>query len=70
MESDHGLEKNLGIRLELEFKSMEPDWIRTPKKVTPLISATNTYINTIKTDIISATSVLDRVIRTHLKELS
>ena len=70
MESDHGLEKILGIRLELEFKSMEPDWIRTPKKVTPLISATNTYINTIKTNIISATSVLDRVIRTHLKELS
>ena len=40
MESDHGLEKILGVGLELEFKSIEPDWIRTPKKVTPLISAT------------------------------
>ena len=39
MESDHGLEKILGVRLELEFKSIEPDWIRTPKKVTLLISA-------------------------------
>ena len=38
LESDHDLEKILGVRLELEFKSMEPDWIRTPKKVTPLIS--------------------------------
>ena len=40
MESDHGLEKILGVGLELEFKSMEPDWIQTPKKVTPLISGT------------------------------
>ena len=31
--------------MELEFKSMEPDWIRTPKKVTPLISGVNTVIN-------------------------
>ena len=38
MELDHGLEKILGVGLELEFKSMEPNWIRTPKKVTPLIS--------------------------------
>ena len=38
MESDHGLEKILGVGSELEFKSMKPDWIRTPKKVTPLIS--------------------------------
>ena len=38
MESDHGLEKILGVGLELEFKSMESDWIRTPKEVTPLIS--------------------------------
>ena len=38
MESDHGLEKILGVGLELEFKSMEPDWIWTPKKVTSLIS--------------------------------
>ena len=39
MESDHGLDKILGVGLELEFKSIEPDWIRTPKKVTPLISS-------------------------------
>ena len=38
MESDRGLEKIFGVGLELEFKSMEPDWIRTPKKVTLLIS--------------------------------
>ena len=41
MESDHGLENILGVVLELDFKSMEPDWIRTPKKVTPLISGVN-----------------------------
>ena len=34
---------------------------------TIFMKATNTY--TIKTNIIPATSVLDRVIRTHLKEL-
>ena len=34
---------------------------------TIFMQATNTY--TIKTNIIPATSVLDRVIRTHLKEL-
>ena len=33
---------------------------------TILLQATNTY--TIKTNIIPATSVLDRVIRTHLEE--
>ena len=33
---------------------------------TIFMQATNTY--TIKTNIISATSVLDRVIRTHLKK--
>ena len=38
MIKNHGLEKILGVGLELEFKSMEPDWIRTPEKVTPLIS--------------------------------
>ena len=38
LESDHGLEKIVGVGLELEFKSMEPDWIWTPKKVTPLVS--------------------------------
>ena len=38
MESDHDLEKILGVGFELEFKSMEPDWIRTLKRVTPLIS--------------------------------
>ena len=32
MESDHGLEKILGVRLELEFKSIKLDWIWTPKK--------------------------------------
>ena len=30
MESDHGLEKILGVGLELEFKSMDPD--SNPKK--------------------------------------
>ena len=43
MESDHGLEKILGVGLELEFKSMESDWIGTLKKVTPLISAKQWY---------------------------
>ena len=38
MESDHDFKKIFGVGLELEFKSMEPDWIRTPKKVSPLIS--------------------------------
>ena len=38
LESDHSLEKILGVRLELEFKSMESDWTWTPKEVTPLIS--------------------------------
>ena len=42
MELDHDLEKILGVKLELEFKSMELDWIRTPKKVILLIS--NIYL--------------------------
>ena len=37
MESDLGIEKIFGVGLE--FKSMKPDWIWTPKKVTLLISA-------------------------------
>ena len=45
MESDHGLEKILGVRLELEFKSMEPDKIWTPKKVALLISDRENYSN-------------------------
>ena len=46
MESDHDLEKILGVGLELEFKSMEPDWIWTPKKVTLLISDLHRFART------------------------
>ena len=49
MESDHDLEKILGVGLELDFKSLEPDWIQTPKKVTPLIS--NIYATVTKTNV-------------------